>query len=80
MLADDPAGMTLGEIILLSDAVHGLPASLGGYTFPGVTTAKTYFSKDKSATSRRKRVFSRFRSFIRPAWSTFSPPHSLRQQ
>ena len=30
MLADDPAGMTLGETVLLSDTVDRLPASLRG--------------------------------------------------
>lgn len=64
VLADEPAGVTFGEAILLSDAVHRLPASLGGYKFPAATSANTCFSKDRSATSRRRRAFSRSRSFI----------------
>ena len=67
MLANDPAGMTLGETVLLSDTVNRLPASLEGYKFPEATSFKTCFSKDRSATSRRRRVFSRSRSFIRRA-------------
>ena len=67
LLADDPAGVTLRETVLRSDAVHRLPASLGGYKFPEATSAKTCFSKDRSATSRRRRRFSRSRSFMRRA-------------
>lgn len=80
MLADDPAGMTFRETILFSDAVDRLPASLGGYKFPEATSASTCFSKDRSATSRRNRAFSRPRSFIRRAWSICRPPYALRQR
>jgi len=41
-----------------------LPASLGGYKFPEATSASTCFSRDRSATRRRSRAFSRSRSFI----------------
>jgi hypothetical protein len=41
MLADDPAGVTFREVVLLPDAVHRLPASLGGYKFPEATSAST---------------------------------------
>ena len=64
VLADDPAGVTFREAVLLSDPSHRLPASLGGYKFPEATSASTCFSKDRSATSRRNRAFSRSRSFI----------------
>ena len=64
VLADDPAGVTFREAVLLPDRVHRLPASLGGYKFPEATSASTCFSKDRSATSRRNRAFSRSRSFI----------------
>lgn len=35
------------------------------------------FTKDRSATSRRSRAFSRSRSFILPALSNWRPPYSL---
>ena len=80
MLADNPAGVTFREAVLFPDTVDCLPASLGGYKFPEATSASTCFSKDKSATSRRNRVFSRSKSFIRRAWSICRPPYSLRQR
>ena len=64
VLADDPAGVTFRETVLLPDPVHRLPATLGGYKFPEATSASTCFSKDRSATRRRNRAFSRSRSFI----------------
>lgn len=64
MLADDPASVALREAIPLLDAIDRLPASLGGYKFPEATSDSTCFSKDRSATSRRSRAFSRSRSFI----------------
>ena len=64
VLADDPAGVTFREAVLLLDPSHRLPASLGGYKFPEATSASTCFSRDRSATSRRNRAFSRSRSFI----------------
>ena len=67
VLADDPAGVALREAVLLLDRVDCLPASLRGYKFPEATSASTCFSRDKSATSRRNRAFSRSRSFIRRA-------------
>ena len=70
VLADDPAGVTLRETILLLDGAHRLPASLGGYKFPAAMSASTCFSKDRSATKRRNRAFLRSRSFIFLAWST----------
>jgi hypothetical protein len=41
VLTDDPAGVTFREAVLLSDPVHCLSASLGGYTFPEATSAGT---------------------------------------
>jgi hypothetical protein len=64
VLTDDPASVTFREAVLLPNAVDRLPASLGGYKFPEATSASTCFSRDRSATSRRKRAFSRSRSFI----------------
>lgn len=64
VLADDPAGVTFRKAVLLPDPVDCLPASLGGYKFPEATSARTCFSKERSATSRRRRAFSRSRSFI----------------
>ena len=70
VLADDPAGVTFREAVLLPDAIDRLPAPLGGYKFPEATSASTCFSKDRSATRRRNRAFLRSRSFIFLAWST----------
>ena len=64
VLADDPTGVTFREAVLLTDAVDCLPAPLGGYKFPEATSASTCFSRERSATSRRSRAFSRSRSFI----------------
>ncbi len=64
VLTDDPAGVTFRETVLVPNAVDRLPASLGGYKFPEATSASTCFSRDRSATSRRSRAFSRSRSFI----------------
>jgi hypothetical protein len=41
VLADDPVGLTFRETVLPPDAVHRLPASLGGYTLPEATSAST---------------------------------------
>ena len=41
MLADDPAGVTFRETVLLTDAIDRLPASFGGYKFPEATSART---------------------------------------
>src|SRR5215212_6298407 len=67
MLANDPTCVALRETVLLSDAIDRLSASLRGYKFPEATSASTCFSRDRSATKRRRRVFSRSRSFIRLA-------------
>ena len=64
VLADDPTGVTFREAVLLTDAVDCLPAPLGGYKFPEATSASTCFSRERSATSRRSRAFSRSRPFI----------------
>ncbi len=64
MRADDPAGATFREAVLLLDDRHRPPASFGGYTFPEATSASTCLSNDRSATSRRSRAFSRSSAFI----------------
>lgn len=64
MLADDPAGVMFRETILRSNAVERMLASPGGYRFLEATCARTYVSKDSSATSRRCRAFSRSKSFM----------------
>ena len=66
-LADQLAGMTFREAIYLPDAPHRLPASVGRYKFPEAISLRTCFSRDKSATSRFNRAFSRSRSFMRLA-------------
>jgi hypothetical protein len=63
-LANEPAGMTLGELILLPNARNRLPASFGAYKFPEAMSFNTCFSSDRSATSRFSRTFSFSRSFI----------------
>lgn len=66
-LADDAAGVTFREAVLLPDAPYRLPASVGRYKFPEAISFRTCFSSDRSATSRFSRAFSRSRSFIRLA-------------
>jgi hypothetical protein len=39
MLADDPAGVTFREVLLLPDASNRLPVSFGGYKVPEATSA-----------------------------------------
>src|SRR3569833_2156943 len=74
-LADDPAGVALREAVLLSDALNGLPAPLGAYKFPAATSLSTCFSSERSATSRRRRAFSRSSSFRRLACSSCRPAY-----
>ena len=64
-LADDAAGVTLRETVLLADPVDCPPPPLGAYKFPEATSLSTCFSSDRSATRRFRRTFSRSRSFIR---------------
>lgn len=66
-LADDVAGVTFREAILLPDAPYRLPAPVGRYKFPEAISFRTCFSNDRSATNRLSRAFSRSRSFIRLA-------------
>ena len=66
-LANEPAGLTLRENVLLPDPPNCLPAPFGAYKFPEAISFRTCFSRDKSATSRFSRVFSFSMSFIRRA-------------
>ncbi|MDX6459416.1 MAG: hypothetical protein QOE55_3113 [Acidobacteriaceae bacterium] len=66
-LANDPAGMTFRETVLLPDAPDCLAAPLGAYKFPEATSLSTCFSSARSATRRFRRTFSRCSSFIRLA-------------
>lgn len=50
-LANEPAGMALGELILLPN-LRSLPAPFGAYKFPEMMSFNTCFSRDRSATSR----------------------------
>src|SRR4051794_37784321 len=79
-LADQAAGVALREAVLVTDALHGLTASLGAYKFPAATSLSTRFSSERSATSRRRRAFSRSSSFRRLACSSCRPPYSRRQR
>src|SRR5919199_702131 len=79
-LADDPAGAALRETIRLPNASDGLPAPLGAYKFPCAMSFKICFSSARSATNRRSRAFSFSSSLRRLAFSTPSPPYSLRQR
>jgi hypothetical protein len=75
-LTDDAAGVALREAILLPDAGHGLPAPLGAYKFPCEMSLRICFSRERSATSRRNRAFSRSRSFV----SIRRRPRNLRSR
>ena len=66
-LADEPAGVTFRELILLLDAPYRLPPPVGPYKFPEAISLSTCFSSDRSATRRFSRAFSRSSSFIRLA-------------
>src|SRR5918993_808930 len=79
-LADDAAGVALREAIRLPDACHCLAPPLGAYKFPEATSLRICFSRERSATRRRRRAFSRSRSFRRLACSRGTPPYSLRQR
>jgi hypothetical protein len=50
-LADDPAGATFRQVILLTDRLDRLPASIARYKFPSVISMWICFSRDRSATS-----------------------------
>ena len=59
-LADDPAGMTFRETVLLPNALLDcLAAPLGAYKFPKATSLSTCFSSERSATRRFRRRRSR---------------------
>jgi hypothetical protein len=66
-LADDPAGLALRELVLLTSPRNRLPAPFGAYKFPEEISLSTCFSRDRSATSRFSRAFSFSKSFIRRA-------------
>jgi hypothetical protein len=69
-LADEPAGVTLGELILLPGPDNRLPTPFGAYKFPEAISFKTCFSSERSATRRLRWAFSRSRPFMRFACST----------
>ena len=66
-LADEPAGVTFREPVLLPSPFNRLPSPFGAYKFPEAISFRTCFSRDRSATSRFSRVFSFSGSFIRRA-------------
>ena len=66
-LADEPAGVTFREPILLSNPPDRLPAPFGAYKFPEARSFRTCLSSDNSATRRLSRVFSFSSSFMRLA-------------
>ena len=51
-LADDPAGLTLRETVLLSNPINRLPAQVGAYKFPEAMSFNTCFSSDRSAITK----------------------------
>jgi len=57
-LADEPAGVTFREPILLPNPLDRLPTPFGAYKFPEAISFRTCFSSDRSATRRLSRVFS----------------------
>ena len=69
-LADEPAGVTFRESVLLPNPFDCLPAPFGAYKFPEAISFKTCFSRERSETKRLSRVFSFSRSFSRLACST----------
>ena len=74
-LSQIPARPALRETELLTNMDDTSFAALGAYQFPSVASLRTSFSSVRSATARRRRVFSRSSSFRRRAWSTFRPPY-----
>ena len=79
-LADDPAGMAFRELILALDRFDCLPAPVRRYKFPSATSFRICFSRDRSATSRLSRAFSRSSSLKLLACSISRPPYSLRHR
>ena len=71
----DTGTPALRETELLTNMDDTSFAALGAYQFPSVASLRTSFSSVRSATARRRRVFSRSSSFRRRAWSTFRPPY-----
>jgi hypothetical protein len=69
-LADQPAGVTFRELILVPNPFDCLPAPFGAYKFPEAISFNTCFSRERSETNRLRRVFSFSKSFNRLACST----------
>jgi hypothetical protein len=63
-LADEPAGVTLGELVLLSSPDNRQPTPFGAYKFPDAMSFRTCFSRERSATKRFRWAFSRSKAFI----------------
>jgi len=63
-LADQPAGVALRELVLLSSPDNRLPTPFGAYKFPDAISFRTCFSSERSATKRFRWAFSRSKAFI----------------
>src|SRR5512135_1188041 len=74
------AGKALRDAKPFSEHLHCIAPASGAYQFPEATSFSIAFSKDRSATMRFNRAFSRSRSLNFFACSSLSPPYSLRQR
>src|SRR5690606_25286852 len=78
VLAEHPAGPPFRYRQCTTDLFDRLAAT-GGAQKPSLfASCRIALSRARSATSFFNRAFSRSISFFRLAWSTFSPPYSLR--
>jgi hypothetical protein len=64
----------------LADMPHCAPPARRAHELPEAASFRIAMSSARSATKRFSRAFSRSSYFSRLAWSSRSPPYSLRQR
>src|SRR5215213_4827554 len=80
VLAENPAGSSLGHAELGDNMLHAGAAASRAQKFPRAASARIILSSLRSDTARHSRVFSASSSLKRLIWSPFSPPYSARQR
>src|SRR5215212_4927393 len=80
VLAENPAGSSLGHAELGDNMLHAGAAASRAQKFPRAASARIILSSVRSDTARRSRVFSASSSLKRLIWSPVSPPYSARQR
>src|SRR3954468_5839 len=77
VLAENPAGSSLGHAELGDNMLHAGAAASRAQKFPRAASARIILSSVRSDTARRSRMFSASSSLKRLIWSPFSPVSSV---